>query len=54
MATDLENIEKLLARFKRQIPEGKHYQKRLVEEFELILNLRFTDYFLQILSLIHI
>ena len=52
MATDLENIEKLLARFKRQIPEGKQYQERLVEEFELILNLRFTDYFLQICDII--
>ena len=52
MAEDLENIEKLLARFKRQIPEGKQYQERLVEEFELILNLRFTDYFLQICDII--
>ena len=52
MAEDLENIEKLLARFKRQIPEGKQYQERLVEEFELIINLRFTDYFLQICDII--
>ena len=52
MATDLENIEKLLARFKRQIPKGKQYEQRLVEEFELILNLRFTDYFLQICDII--
>jgi DNA polymerase-3 subunit alpha len=52
MAKDLENIEKLLARFKRQIPEGTQYEQRLVEEFELIINLRFTDYFLQICDII--
>ena len=52
MANDLENIEKLLARFKRQIPKGKQYQERLVEEFGLILDLRFTDYFLQICDII--
>ena len=43
MANDLENIEKLLARFKRQIPKGKQYQERLVEEFGLILDLRLKD-----------
>ena len=52
MATDLENIEKLLARFKRPIPEGTEYQERLVEEFDLVLKLRFTDYFLQICDII--
>ena len=48
MATDLENIQRLLDRFKRPIPPGDQYQNRLAEEFELILNQRFTDYFLQI------
>ena len=47
MATDLENIESLISRFKRPIPEvnNSKYKDRLVEEFELILNLRFTEYF---------
>ena len=48
MATDLENIERLLNRFKRPVPPGPEYQNRLAEEFELILSQRFTDYFLQI------
>ena len=52
MATDLENISRLLDRFKRPIPPGDIYQTRLAEEFELILNQRFTDYFLQICDII--
>ena len=52
MATDLENIQRLLDRFKRPIPPGDIYQTRLAEEFELILNQRFTDYFLQICDII--
>ena len=54
MATDLENIQRLLDRFKRPIPSGDEYQTRLAEEFELILNQRFTDYFLQICDIIDI
>ena len=50
--TDLDNIERLMGRFKRPIPEGEEYKLRLVEEFELILNQRFTDYFLQICDII--
>lgn len=52
MATDLENIERLLSRFKRPVPDGLEYQTRLVEEFELILSQRFTDYFLKICDII--
>ena len=52
MATDLENIQRLLNRFKRPVPPGPEYQTRLAEEFELILNQRFTDYFLQICDII--
>ena len=52
MTTDLENIERLLARFKRPVPPGPEYQNRLAEEFELILSQRFTDYFLQICDII--
>ena len=52
MATDLENIQRLIDRFKRPVPEEQEYKERLVEEFELILNQRFTDYFLQICDII--
>lgn len=52
MATDLENIQRLLDRFKRPIPSGDTYQIRLAEEFELILSQRFTDYFIQICDII--
>tara|TARA_B100001057_G_scaffold293833_1_gene293933 strand:- start:8436 stop:10070 length:1635 start_codon:yes stop_codon:yes gene_type:complete len=54
MADDLENIESLISRFKRPIPEvnNSKYKDRLVEEFELILNLRFTEYFHKICDII--
>ena len=54
MNTDLENIQLLLDRFKRPIPDKEDYKIRLAEEFELILNQRFTDYFLQICDIIDI
>ena len=54
MKTDLENIQLLLDRFKRPIPDKDNYRTRLAEEFELILNQRFTDYFLQICDIIDI
>ena len=52
MATDLENIQRLLDRFKRPVPPEQQYQDRLVEEIGLILQLRFTDYFIQICDII--
>jgi DNA polymerase III alpha subunit len=52
MASDLENIERLLSRFTRPIPSGPEYESRLAEEFELILEQRFTEYFLQICDII--
>ena len=48
MKTDIEQIELLLEQFRRPTPEGKEYQDRLAEEFEIILQQRFTDYFLKI------
>ena len=51
---DLENIQRLTERFKRQMPNGEVYQQRLAEEFELILKQRFTEYFLKICDIIDI
>lgn len=48
MATELEQIELLLAEFRRPCPEGPEYQDRLAEEFAIIIDQRFTDYFLKI------
>jgi len=48
MATDLKQIESLLAEFRRTCPSDKKYQDRLAEEFEIIIQQRFTDYFLKI------
>jgi len=47
-----KQIEALLDRFKRPIPNNKVYQDRIAEEFELILNQRFTQYFLQICDIL--
>lgn len=53
MATELpknalQQLEQLLAAFKRTVPDRPEYQDRLTEELDIILRLRFTDYFLQI------
>ena len=48
MATELEQIQSLLDEFRRSVPPGKEYQERLAEEFEIIIQQRFTDYFLKI------
>ena len=48
MKTELEQIELLLEQFRRPTPVGNEYQDRLAEEFEIILQQRFTDYFLKI------
>ena len=50
--TDLENIQRLTERFKRSLPNEEIYQKRLAEEIELILKLKFVDYFLKITDII--
>ena len=48
MATELEQIQSLLDQFRRPIPNTAEYQDRLAEEFEIIIQQRFTDYFLKI------
>ena len=48
MATELQQIESLLAEFRRPCPEGAEYQERLAEEFAIIIQQRFTEYFLKI------
>ena len=48
MANELEQIQSLLDEFRRPVPNGEQYQDRLAEEFEIILQQRFTDYFLKI------
>ena len=48
MASELEQIQSLMAEFRRPCPSTEPYQSRLVEEFEVILNQRFTEYFLKI------
>ena len=44
----LENINRLYRRFVRQCPGTSDYSERLADEIEIILQLRFVDYFLQI------
>ena len=48
MATELEQINSLLAEFRRTCPQDERYQLRLAEEFQIIIDQRFTDYFLKI------
>ena len=46
--TELEQINLLLEQFRRPCPNTEEYQQRLAEEFEIIIQQRFTDYFLKI------
>ena len=50
----IELIGKLTERFTRTCPPAPEYQQRLAEEFEIILDLRFVDYFLQIRDILDI
>lgn len=46
--TDLEQIQALLKEFRRPCPNTEEYNNRLAEEFEVIIQQRFTEYFLKI------
>ena len=48
MANELEQIKALLQQFRRPCPAQAEYQDRLVEEFDIIIKQRFTEYFLKI------
>jgi DNA polymerase III alpha subunit len=48
MATELEQIQALMNEFRRPCPDTAEYQDRLAEEFGIIIQQRFTDYFLKI------
>ena len=50
--TELEQIEALLKQFRRPCPNTALYQERLAEEFEIIIQQRFTDYFLKIRAIL--
>jgi DNA polymerase III alpha subunit len=52
MATQEQQYERLLARFKRQVPSRPEYLNRIAEELELIVKQRFTDYFIQITDIL--
>ena len=45
---ELNDITRLYDRFIRQCPGTKEYTQRLAEETQIILQLRFVDYFIQI------
>ena len=44
----LNDITRLYDRFIRQCPGTEEYTQRLAEETQIILQLRFVDYFIQI------
>ena len=45
---ELNDITRLYERFIRQCPDSEQYTQRLAEETNIILQLRFVDYFIQI------
>jgi DNA polymerase III alpha subunit len=54
MTQELAQIQRLVDRFRRTCPEDPKYQNRLAEEFEIILKLRFVDYFIQICDVLEL
>ena len=49
---ELNDITRLYDRFIRQCPGTEEYTQRLAEETQIILKLRFVDYFIQICDII--
>ena len=49
---ELNDITRLYDRFIRQCPGTEEYTQRLAEETQIILQLRFVDYFIQICDII--
>ena len=49
---ELNDITRLYDRFIRQCPGTEEYTHRLAEETQIILKLRFVDYFIQICDII--
>ena len=51
---ELNDITRLYDRFIRQCPGTEEYTQRLAEETQIILKLRFVDYFIQICDILAI
>lgn len=54
MNSELEQIELLIKEFRRPYPQQEKYIQRLVEEFDIIVKQKFTDYFLKIRQILDI
>lgn len=51
---ELKDITRLYEKFIRQCPDSEQYTQRLAEEINIILQLRFVDYFIQICDIMSI
>jgi len=52
METRYKELEILIGKFTRQLPEGTEYEKRLEEELELIAKLGFAKHFLRVVEIL--
>ena len=54
MNTRIQELERLVAAFVKDIPEGDEYAKRLEEELELISKLGFSKHFLRVVEILNL
>jgi len=54
MSAKLDEVEKLVEAFERQLPEGKEYEDRLREELEIIADLNFSKHFLRVVEILNL
>lgn len=54
MSAKFVDLEILIKKFKRQMPESVDYEKRLEEELEMIANLGFAKHFLRVVEILEL
>lgn len=54
MSAKFVDLEILIKKFKRQLPESVDYEKRLEEELEMIANLGFAKHFLRVVEILEL
>ena len=54
MESRFKELEILISKFTRQLPEGTEYENRLEEELELIAKLGYAKHFLRVVEILNL
>ena len=54
MEARYKELETLVGKFVRDIPQGQHYSDRLAEELEIIARLGFAKHFLRVVEILNL